>query len=261
VEITLDKRSPVPLYYQLAEAIKEHIGAGTLPPHARIPPERELSEQTGISRMTTRQAIAYLVRDGTLVRRPGIGTFVAEPKLTHDALHLLGFTEEWQQRGSAVRSEVLEQQVVYPSAGVCAGLGMDNAALATRIVRLRTSGDMPLVLETIYVPQTLCPGLEHAALANTSLYALMEGHYGLRLARAQQTFEAVGANDYESTLFGIAPGSALILLEGVTFVEDGTPAEYFKAVYRGDRIKFELESHRTAPARELVMPRVSLRIV
>jgi GntR family transcriptional regulator len=71
----------------------------------------------------------------------------------------------------------------------------------------------------------------------------------------------VGANDYESTLFGIAPGSALILLEGVTFVEDGTPAEYFKAVYRGDRIKFELESHRTAPARELVMPRVSLRIV
>lgn len=92
--MALDKSSPIPLYYQLAELIRERIQSGELKPGDQLPSERDLSEQVAISRMTVRQAVAYLVREGTLVVKPGVGTFVAEPKLTYDALHLLGFTEE-----------------------------------------------------------------------------------------------------------------------------------------------------------------------
>ena len=261
MDLALDKTSPVPLYYQLAEAIKEQIHAGTLVPNAQVPPERELSEQTGISRMTARQAIAFLVRDGTLVVKPGVGTFVAEPKVTYQALHLLGFTEESMQRGSVVTSRVMELEIVQPPAGVCAGLNLGDGDMATKIVRLRESGETPLLLETTYVPLELCPTLRYEDLAETSLYMVMEQRYGLRLARAHQTFEAVGANDYESGLFGVVQGAALVLLEGVTYLDDGRPAEYFKAVYRGDRIKFELDSYRMLPTQAQVTPQVSLRLV
>ena len=90
----LDKKSPIPLYYQLVEAIRDRIRAGELMPGAQLPPERELGEQYGISRMTVRQALQYLISDDVLVARQGTGTFVAEPKLTFDLRHALGFTDE-----------------------------------------------------------------------------------------------------------------------------------------------------------------------
>ena len=120
--MALNKHSPIPLYYQLVELIKEQIRFGELKPGDQIPAERVLSELHGISRMTTRQAVAYLVREGALVARHGLGTFVAEPKLTHDALHLLGFTEEIMHRGGQAVSRVIEQALVPASARVAAEL-------------------------------------------------------------------------------------------------------------------------------------------
>src|SRR3712207_5275852 len=95
----LNKHSPIPLYYQLAELLRERIRLGEFKPGDQLPSERALSEQYAISRMTARQALTFLVREGTLIARHGLGTFVAEPKLTYDTLHLLGFTEEMMHRG------------------------------------------------------------------------------------------------------------------------------------------------------------------
>jgi GntR family transcriptional regulator len=243
--MALNKHSPIPLYYQLAELIKEQIRLGELKAGDQIPAERLLSEQHGISRMTTRQAVAYLVREGALVARHGLGTFVAEPKLTHDALHLLGFTEEIMHRGGQVVSRVLEQATVPAPARVAAELQLALGDQAVKIVRLRLSNGTPLLLETIFIPAGLCAALERADLATQSLYAALEQQCGLRLKRARQTLEATVANDYEGQLFGVAPGTAMILLEGVTSDEQDRPTEYFKAIYRGDRFKFSFESERS----------------
>jgi len=90
----------------------------------------------------------------------------------------------------------------------------------------------------------LCPGLEHAELSGQSLYSLLEQQYNLPLKWTRQTLEGTTANDYESDLFTIEPGTAMILVEGVTYTDQDQPVEYFKAIYRGDRFKFELESRR-----------------
>jgi GntR family transcriptional regulator len=240
----LNKGSPIPLYYQLAERLREQIAAGELLPGAQLPAERELSEQAAISRMTARQAVAYLVNQGVLEVRPGVGTFVAAPKLTYDALHLLGFTEETMRQGGTVQSHVLEQIVLTPSPRIIAGLHLTTGQQVVKITRLRLVEGMPLLLETAYLPTTLCPDLESADLTNQSLYGLLEDRYHLHLARAWQTFESTIANDYEAELFGIPPGSGMILLEGVTFTKEERPVEYFKAIYRGDRFKFAVESQR-----------------
>lgn len=240
----LQKSSPLPLYYQLAETLQEKIRSGELPPGQQLPSERELSAQYGISRMTVRQALAYLTRNGHLVVRKGLGTFVAEPKFSYDPLHLLGFTEEMMQKGVSASSRVLEQAVVTPPAQVATGLELAPQAQTVKIVRLRFSEATPLLLETVYVPAILCPGLENEDLTSQSLYALMEQKYGLHLSHARQTLEPTVANEYEAELFGIPKGMGMLLLEGITYTNLARPVEYFKAIYRGDRFKFELESQR-----------------
>ena len=240
--MSLNKNHPIPLYYQLVEQIREQIQSGVLNPGDQLPSERRLGEQATISRMTVRQAVAYLVQDGMLEVKPGVGTFVAEPKLTHDPLHLLGFTEEAMHQGGHVTSQVLAQEVVTPSLAIATALALPPEAACIKLVRLRFANEIPLLLETTYLPAHLCPGLEIADLATESLYALLRQRYGLQLHQTRQTLEATVANHYESEIFGIQPGMAMILLEGITYQQDQQPAEYFKAIYRGDRFKFELAS-------------------
>jgi GntR family transcriptional regulator len=246
----VDKSSPIPLYYQLAELLREQITTGALKPGDQLPSDRELAELSGISRMTARQAVLFLARQGVLDVRPGVGTFVVQPKLTHDTLHLLGFTEEMMRHGHTAVSQVLEQAVGIPPQRVITELNLEANAPTVKIVRLRLAQETPLLLETIYVPAQKCPGLENQDLVTNSLYTLLQEHYGLQLARARQTLEATTANDYEANLFSLKPGTAMILVEGVTYLVDNRPFEYFKTLYRGDRFKFELSSQRNSLAHE-----------
>ncbi len=241
----LNKNSPIPLYYQIAERIKEQVALGELAAGDQLPPERELCDQFGVSRMTVRQAVTYLAKQGLLDVRPGVGTFIAQPKLTYDALHLLGFSEEMARSGAVAESLVLEQSLVVPAARVASKLRLDPNETVVQIVRLRRVNQEPMLLETSMIRAAIVPDLEQVDLAQNSLYELLERRYGLRLQRSHQTVEVVIANEYEQQLFGLRSGAAMILLEGVTYDADEQPIEYFKAIYRGDRCKFELESRRS----------------
>jgi GntR family transcriptional regulator len=247
----LNKNSPVPLYYQIAEHLREQMAAGVLAAGERLASERELSEQYGVSRMTVRQAINYLHSTGFVDVQQGVGTFVARPKHTYDASHLFSFSEEMGRRGDFVASVVLEQAAVRPPQRTADLLKLGPYDLAVKVTRLRKVNDEPVLLETSFVPAALCPGLELADLATHSLYALLEMQYGLQLLYTQQTMEYVPANEYEQHVFGLGAGAAMILLDGVTYGENDQPVECFKAVYRADRCKFRLESRRSAPGAAL----------
>ena len=252
----INKNSPIPLYYQLAEILRRQIASGELEPGAQIPTERELCEQTGISRVTVRHAITYLITEGLLVAQPGKGTFVAEPKLSYEVFHLIGFTEKMMSQGKLISSRVIEQAVVVPPKSVASSLQLGRSDRTIKIVRLRLSQDVPLVLETVFVPYELCPGLEQENLAGKSLYEILERQYRQRLQYARQTLEATVTNDFEAKIFGLGACNPMILLEGVTFTAQDRPIENFKAVYRGDRFKFEFASPRDEFSIELPHPQI-----
>lgn len=248
--LRIDKQSPIPRYYQLAELIREQVQRGDYQPGEQLPSVQELADQAGISRMTTRQAIDLLVRDGTLVVRQGAGTFVAEPKLVSDAIHLMGFTESMARRGIVITSRVLDQTVIVPPNPVADMLMLGSRETVVQIRRLRLMGTMPLLLETSSVPSRLCPGLETEDLTNQSLYAILAEQYGIHLQRTHHTLETMlpGAAEYQ--YFGHDLRTPVIVQEGIAYLENNIPAEYFRAVYRGDRFKFELENHRVAGAEQ-----------
>ncbi len=241
---TLDRESAIPLYYQLASAIRERIQSGVLAVGDQLPAERDLAREAGISRMTARQALADLTVSSDVIVRHGVGTFVAAPKLTHDALHLLGFSEEMARLGGEVSSRVLECALVTPPPAIAAALDLAEWDMTVRVARLRLAGATPLLLETSYLPHARCPGLEREDLERQSLYGLLETRYGHRLRTARQTIEAATASTYERDLLAAHDGAAMLVLEGVTVTESGWPIEWFRAIYRGDRVKIAIESQR-----------------
>jgi GntR family transcriptional regulator len=244
LEKTLDRNLPVPLYYQIAQHLNDKIRSGHLVPGAQLPSERDLSLLYGVSRMTARQTISYLVNEGVLVVRHGQGTFVAEPKLTYDAPHLMGFTETMLREGKTATSTVIEQGLIEPPPYVSQCLDLAPNEWAIKIVRVRQIETTPLVLETIFVPTSLCPGLETLDLSVTSLYSILEQHYGLTLDHASETLAAHTASDYEQQILQVSRDSPVITLEGITFLASEQPVEFFIAHYRADRFKFSFESRR-----------------
>lgn len=242
IEDSIDKNSPLPYYVQLKEIIRVHIENGDLAVGNQIPSEPELCEMYDISRTVVRQALKELAYEGLLVREKGRGTYVSEPKISEGLIQTLtGFYEDMLERGIQPVSQVLKQQVTAATAKIAAHLGLPVGTPVIEVQRLRFANNEPIVLVTTYLPFTLCPSLLEADLRQQSLYRFIEDQCGLFIARGRRTIEAVPADEYEAQLLQIEKGSPLILLDSVSYLEDGKPVEYYHAVHRGDRSRFEVE--------------------
>lgn len=238
---SIDRNSPLPYYFQLKELLVEEVESGRWQPEQQVPSESELCEHFGVSRTVVRQAINNLVQDGLLYRQKGKGTFVAKPKIMESlAQNLSGFYEDMVARGLKPVTKVLEQTKVKANRKVAEYLGLSLEDPVIKIDRLRFINDEPLVLVTTYLPYEICPSLLEEDLNLQSLYVLLEEKYGLKIIRGRRTLEAVSADEYEARLLKVKVGAPLMLLNSVSYLADGRPIEYFYALHRGDRSKFEV---------------------
>lgn len=237
-KLRLRREAPDPLYVQLKEALVAGMRSGRYPAHQRLPSERELSERYHVSRMTARQALVDLVRDGLIYTRAGKGTFVAEPKIDQQLRTVTGFSQDMRQRGAAPSNRVLDAQIVPASAVVAAALRLPPNAEVIQLSRVRLADGSPLAVETAYLPRALCPNLLQHDFARESLYHVLQTEYGFRLSHAEQTLEARLASPREVELLQLAPTAAVLHLERITVRHDGLPVEFVASAYRGDRYKF-----------------------
>lgn len=237
----LDRKSPLPLYYQLKELLKAKIEMGELQPHDQLPSENELERLFQVSRMTARQALSELEREGYVYREQGRGTFVAEPKLRQSLLRLTSFTEDMRARGLKPGAQVLDIQILC-NRHVAEKMGIPPEEELIKIQRVRLANNEPMALETSYVRHRFCPGLEEENLNDRSLYQTLAEHYGIHLGKAHQTLEARLADEFETRVLHLPPGKPILHIERLTFLEDGTtPIEYVRSAYRADRYKFYVE--------------------
>ena len=75
------KRKAVPLHAEMAEVLRHQILSGDLPPGARLPALRELTEELGVARMTVVQAMNTLEDEGLIEKHSGRGAFVREVRI------------------------------------------------------------------------------------------------------------------------------------------------------------------------------------
>jgi GntR family transcriptional regulator len=242
----INHQSNIPYYVQLMEDLRGLIRSGAWAPGSRIPGEMELCHDAGISRTVVRQALRELELAGLIVRRKGKGTFVAQPKIGESLVQkLTGSYQDMAERGLQASTEVLHHRVVPCDERVAGFLLITQGTQVIDINRLRSVEGSPLQLVNTYIPFHLCPRLAKVDLTNRSLYAFLEQVCGLWLSRGHRYIEAVAASEAEAGLLGIERGAPLISLDSISYLEDGTPIEYYHALHRGDRSRFEVELLRT----------------
>lgn len=238
----VDPASPLPFYAQVKDALRARIEHSEWKPGEQLPGEVELCAMFNVSRTVIRQALTELAYEGLIVRSKGKGTFVAEPKIVEGLVQrLTGFFQDMSERGTPPVSRVLKQQLVPASPKIARFLQLEPGEPVIEIERLRFVQEEPIALVTTFLPYASCPGLLETDLTHQSLYAVMERECGLVIARGRRTMEAVPASQREAELLGISVGAPLMLLDSVSYLDDGTPLEYYHAVHRGDRSRFEAE--------------------
>ncbi|MFQ5921354.1 MAG: GntR family transcriptional regulator [Anaerolineales bacterium] len=243
VQPHIDRGSHVPYYLQLKEALTEGIERGDWGPGDLIPSEAELGKSFGVSRTVVRQALNEMTFEGLVVRQKGKGTFVSQPKISSRSLvqSLEGFYSDMADRGVPVMTQVLEQTLEPADLDVATNLELEAMAPVVKLIRLRFVEEEPIVLVESHLPYEMCRDVIKADLEQGSLYAFLEEECGLTIGRGWRRIEAVAADEEAAARLGVDIGSPLIRLKSVSYTPEGTPLEYFDALFRGDRSRFEVE--------------------
>lgn len=236
--IPLDRTSPVPLYFQIAQHLERAIESGELPPGAQLENEVQLAEQLGLSRPTMRRAMQYLVDRGMLVRRRGIGTQVVRAKVKRP-VELSSLWDDLASSGQTPATTVLANTAEQAAGQVAHNLGLAEGTPVTVLDRLRLARGEPLARLRNYLPPGLVPGLTDEALRRQGLYQLLRSG-GVTLHAAAQTIGARAASPDEARLLDEPAGAPLLTMDRITYDDQGRAVEYGTHIYRASRYSFEL---------------------
>ncbi len=219
--------------------LKQHLLAmlASMPSGAPIRTERSLAADFDVSRTTVRQALTELTVEGRLVRVQGKGTFVAEPKVAQ-RLQLSSYTEDMRAQGRQPSSRLLAIGEDRCDEELARLLGTRAGSKVLRLHRLRLADGEPMAIETTHLPLGRFRGLRRHVSAGGSLYEVLAERYGVRMAYAEETIETALATPAEADILGADVGLPMLLLSRHSFNSDGSPVEWVRSIYRGDRYKF-----------------------
>ncbi len=235
--ITVDRHSPVPMYYQVAQQLEHAIESGELAPGTRLDGELALAEQLGVSRPTLRRAIEYLVDRGFLVRRRAVGTQVVHPKVRRP-VELTSLYDDLAASRKDPRTKVLSLETVPATDRVAHALGLEDGVEVLAMERLRYADGQPLAIMRNWLPLGLVQ-LDGGRLERAGLYQLMRAA-GINLHLASQTIGARGASGAEARLLQARKGEPLLTMSRTTYNENGLPVELADHIYRASLYTFEI---------------------
>ncbi len=231
-----------PRYRQVADLLQSGIVSGALQAGQRVPSERSIAEQHGLSRMTARQAVELLVRRGVVYRRPGSGTYVAPARVEHTLQRFAGFSEQMRSQGIEPSARVLSVELSEEDdPDVERALDLAPGERFWTLRRVRYGDREPLVVELSHVPSAICPDLDHQDLAHGSLYDLMRTGYGVDPVRAHETIEPTACEPEDARHLATRAGTPAILVTRTAFDRDERPVEHALDLYRGDRARFVID--------------------
>ncbi|MEU0162872.1 GntR family transcriptional regulator [Streptomyces sp. NPDC006261] len=236
--LSVDRTSPVPLYFQLAQQLEAAVEQGRLAPGALLGNEIDLAARLGLSRPTVRQAIQSLVDKGLMVRRRGVGTQVVHSQVRRP-LELSSLYEDLEAAGQRPATKVLRTTTEPATAEIAAALGVVEGTEVHLVERLRYAHDEPMALLRNHLPPGLL-ALTARELESTGLYRMMRAS-GITLHSARQSVGARAATAGEARALDEEPGAPLLTMERTTYDDTGRAVEFGSHVYRASRYAFEFQ--------------------
>ncbi len=234
----LDRSSPIPLYFQIAESLTEAIQSGAVAPGERLDNELELAERLRVSRPTVRQAVQRLVQQGLVIRRRGLGTVVVGPRI----LRPVALTSLYDDLATAKRhpaTAVLNSGQIEADDKLAKILALAVGTPVLSIERLRSAGETPLAIMHNYLPAKLLQDKTAEDLEKGGLYELLRS-LGIQLHAADQVIGARRATAQEARLLQAPRNATVLTVTRTTFDPAGVPVEYGRHAYLAERYSFKM---------------------
>ena len=247
--------SPIPLYSQIRELLRARIVDGSYRSDSKMPSENDMVRAFGVSRITVRQALNDLQKEGLIFKIHGKGTFVAKPKAVQNLMRLEGFGEAMSAAGHDTHSQVLGHRVMRPGRHVSSRLGLDEKAEVMEIQRVRYLNGAPISLDVTYVPLELGRRLIKEDLPRRDVFLILEQDYGFTLDRAELRIEATLADAMLAQALAVPEGSPVLRIERLTLALPERPIDFEYLYYRGDAFQyFMMVGRRSGPANRTARP-------
>jgi GntR family transcriptional regulator len=218
--------------------IRELISSGGLDQDGRLPTERELAEQMGVSRTTVRQVLDRLEHSGSVHRRRGRsgGTFVTRGRVDIDFGYLAGIPAYLRAQGFRPGAHVVSARMLPADRTTADALDIEVGTLVYEVIRIRLADEVRISLENARIPVTLAPDLLGQQL-DDSIYDLLVDRYGVLCVKAVERMVAVLADADQAKLLGIKVGDPLMAIERIAYDASDQPVEYSTDLFRGDRTR------------------------
>ena len=237
----LDFNSALPLYFQLKELIQVRIADNTWKQGQMIPSENEMAEMYSVSPGTVKKAFAELCNEGILYRRQGKGTFVSKPDFGRAFFRFFRYGLGEDEAGVIPGSNVLSTRVVTPPQGVRETLKLPVGEKVIHIRRIRTLMAVPLVLEDLFLPESIFRGFERIDISDRLLYPIFDEQYATPIIWADEFLEPKVADDETAKALEIEAGAPVIFIERIAYTYGDRPVEFRSGFGRGDRFRYHTQ--------------------
>ena len=235
---------PSALYVKIRDHLRECIMDGRLKPHAQLPPESALIDQFGVSRITVRQALNDLQKEGLIFKLHGKGSFVSKPKTDQHLASLQGFAEAMSAAGHEIYNQVVDLRDIPASPTIAAKLNIAPKSPITEIKRVRFLNRSPISFEVTYVPSDIGARLAKTDLTTRDIFLILENDFGIRLGNADLAIEAGLADARIAKHLRIGRHAPILLIERLTHTAECRPLDFEYLFYRGDSFRYRLNIER-----------------
>ncbi len=242
----LDRRSLLPLYYQLAHHLREEIYAGGLQPGNLIPSERELMRSYDLSRNTVRQALEMLAKEGLIVRDHGHGTYVS--KLVRKFEYMLDtFYENWdllKRAGFTPAVDFVSSEAVLPPEPVRVALHLEKGEETTCHTMIFYADGRPAMYTMDYLPGVF-PEKYDLSTSGEGFMLFLDRISGIQVEYVLVDISAVEAVGIIAETFACPPGTPVMLYREVFLdATQSKPIAFSMNYFNRDVINFRLLTRR-----------------
>ncbi len=252
---TIDRRSPMPLYFQLARLLTDDINNGRWQAGDRLPSEPEICDRYGVSRATVRQALLRLENEGMIQRLKGRGTFIADAR--HRSWLVQSsegfFHDEVGRFGLNVTSRVLRAELAPLPRWASQALSLRDDTEGVVLERLRFIDGHAALHVTDYLHSAYRDAALSLLNRDGSLYDRLREEAGVTVHGGRRIIEATHAAADIAKLLEVGPRTPMLLIESVSWDVRLEPFHCYHSWLRTDRLPVEIEVTRS-PAAGAALP-------
>ncbi|MGD2178480.1 MAG: GntR family transcriptional regulator [Anaerolineae bacterium] len=239
-ELKLDRR---PLHIQAQQHLLKLIEDGAYQPGQQLPSESNLAAQLGISRPTLREALFNLEQEGLIVRKHGVGTFVAPAygdRLASGLERLESILALADRQGMSTQVLRLTVERIPADDRLAERLELTPSTPLTRVRRTIAVDGRSAAYLVDFIPAAVLPpeALKHSF--DGSVLDLLVRRNGIRIHEALAEITAINADALLAEHLEVDPGHAVLLLSETLFTEEHAPIEFSRNYFLPDFFDFHI---------------------